>query len=319
MTMGSSPAMAQDSSERIVNGHEAQAGRWPWQVELRFPLGPCGGAILSREWVATARHCVEQLDPSELRLIAGHSDRGAPEASAQVRSVAAIHFDPRDTDIALLRLDSPWDYSLQVQPALLSRKRADAGTMAVTTGWGRTEDGTLSRVLREAFVPVAPASACDQMFDAVSGPGMPDLRPDEYCAGYPDGDMDSCNGDSGGPLVVPDSFGGASYRLAGLVSWGPRHQQTGELCFSYGVYASLVESLGWIDATIGAQELLGDLNKDGCVNGTDVSLASAIFGHPIPATLVDLDADGKFGMAELEVVYGQWNTSLYEDPSQCTP
>ena len=44
----------------IINGQWAARGAWPWQVMLkkngRFI---CGGVLLSKLWVLTAAHCIE--------------------------------------------------------------------------------------------------------------------------------------------------------------------------------------------------------------------------------------------------------------------
>jgi len=53
---------------RIVNGMQAAAHEFPWQIHLRYPkkysksyrrgTGYCGGQILNAHWILTAAHCV---------------------------------------------------------------------------------------------------------------------------------------------------------------------------------------------------------------------------------------------------------------------
>ena len=47
----------------ITNGRNAMDGEAPWQVafrdDLQFYL--CGGTILTKQWIATAAQCVEDL------------------------------------------------------------------------------------------------------------------------------------------------------------------------------------------------------------------------------------------------------------------
>ena len=61
-------------NERIVGGHEAEIGAYPWLVLLGFTTGrggnpqwKCGGVLIGDQYVLTAAHCVTGL-PGSFRL-----------------------------------------------------------------------------------------------------------------------------------------------------------------------------------------------------------------------------------------------------------
>lgn len=52
---------------------------FPWQVSLQLYVGAksrhiCGGAVISAYWVVTAAHCIWELKPSALSIVAGDYD-----------------------------------------------------------------------------------------------------------------------------------------------------------------------------------------------------------------------------------------------------
>ena len=59
---------------RIVGGHDAKPGQFPYQVSLQVNDYDhlCGGSIIDRKWILTAAHCVEpDLNKYYLKIKAG--------------------------------------------------------------------------------------------------------------------------------------------------------------------------------------------------------------------------------------------------------
>ena len=57
----------------IVNGQNARPHEFPWMVSLQYLSGFhfCGGAIINKQWVVTAAHCVEQLKTDKFKMVCG--------------------------------------------------------------------------------------------------------------------------------------------------------------------------------------------------------------------------------------------------------
>lgn len=98
-------------NERIVGGVVAKTGEWPWQVFLNKTItydgvevinADCGGAIVSKNYVLTAGHCVYDAVVKELNIkfdmevIAGSVNigDGSKRSPGEVRrKVAKVGFD----------------------------------------------------------------------------------------------------------------------------------------------------------------------------------------------------------------------------------
>ena len=218
-------ALVPSPAAAIVGGEEAELGEWPWQVGLlQGGSVVCGGSLIALDVVVTAAHCTDGAGPGDIRVMAG-----AVDLTGERRDVVEIieheDYDPDTTrnDIALLRLETPFEASDRIQPVAVPDAATSAallrpGAPAVVTGFGATsEEGPPARRLREAELDVLGDEVCERRY---ADDGDPVYGDSQVCAGIDRGHVDACYGDSGGPLVVPADDERSSWFLVGLVSWG---------------------------------------------------------------------------------------------------
>jgi hypothetical protein len=89
----------------------APPGSFPWQVFVVAGDKECGGVVFEENWVLTAAHCLEGLEISDVRIVAGDqtpADATRVEPELIVRHPrfleGAVDNAPRPNDIALLRV-----------------------------------------------------------------------------------------------------------------------------------------------------------------------------------------------------------------------
>ncbi|NXJ65262.1 CTRL protease, partial [Rostratula benghalensis] len=205
-------------SERIINGHNAVPGSWPWQVSLQTRSGShfCGGSLITEEWVVTAAHC--EFNPYAHVVVLGEYDLTSSSEYLQVKTVSRAvtypYWDPKTmhNDITLLKLSSPAQLGPRVSPVCLAPANLALPTnfQCVTTGWGRisTASQNMAARLQQVVLPLISQNECSQEWHNMITSSM-------ICAGGVG--ASSCQGDSGGPLVFQN---GNVWTLIGIVSWG---------------------------------------------------------------------------------------------------
>lgn len=267
------------SGGRSFGGLQVTDGGAPWQVEIFLPFPAdkweewarkdkelwelqhwCGGALIARDWVLTAAHCVDMKSPpaTAYNVRVGAEDISRDKGIVFKVDRAVVHpgFATRNKDdrvkhpffddIALLHIvpagsTPPTLDSRQVREISFHRGPPPGDKEPVSvTGWGKTKnvEGTKpSAVLMRVDLNVISAPTCA---------GLPDYGPEKihssvFCAGAPQ--KKTCRGDSGGPVV----FTNGKPVVVGIVSWGLK-ECTGD--GQPGVYTRVAAYSQWIDSTI---------------------------------------------------------------------
>ncbi|XP_043277367.1 chymotrypsin-1-like [Venturia canescens] len=207
---------------RVVNGKDVKLGELPYQVALiarghGFPdTYFCTGSILNKYYVVTAAHCALAVLEDMMYVVAGTVDLERYLWISKVEE-AVVHpeFDMEHSisnDIALLRVEEPFEFSETVSPVPLAERgfETPAGTVATVSGWGYLKNGGKATTkLQRTNVLVASQELCNEIY---SQSGMP-IRDSQVCTFNPDVETGACHGDSGGPLTI-DGI------LVGVTSWG---------------------------------------------------------------------------------------------------
>lgn len=184
----------------IHKGHSAVRGQWPWHAALfQGKVYKCGGTLIDQRHVLTSAHCVvvqrnrRPLAAGDVTIQLGKLDLDDDKDYVQIMNVSEIRiheeFGTHMNDIALLVLSSSVVYSDYVIPicieSIQTAKANDLeGRRGWTVGWGETEGGKLSKVLKTAQMPVVNNTVCVQSDSQLYGRFISDKV---FCAGDQNG------------------------------------------------------------------------------------------------------------------------------------
>uniref|UniRef100_A0A8C3TBY2 Peptidase S1 domain-containing protein n=1 Tax=Chelydra serpentina TaxID=8475 RepID=A0A8C3TBY2_CHESE len=220
-------------SGRIVGGGDAPRGRWPWQVSIQYNRHHfCGGSLIAAQWVVSAAHCFRFTFPqAAYRVNLGEHQLSSPSPSRLSSPVRQIIVHPRyntgtrSADIALVQLTEPVRFTDEILPVCLpGPSDAFPGNRTCwVTGWGISLPPP--KTLQEVQVPLIDTVACNALYNIDPDPkiGRDPVKPDMICAGYAEGQRDSCQVREvsgvtlGGPLACDHN---GTWFLMGVVSWG---------------------------------------------------------------------------------------------------
>lgn len=231
----------------IVGGRNATQ-TYDFMVSIQTPAGAhgCGGALISPEWVVTAKHCVATATPADLRLRIGST---RTDGGGTLATVAAITLPPAiggwgvpalnlypSHDIALIRLAAP----VANVPVRLAADPGPVGTPTRLIGWGQTCQlaGSCGAPvdLQELDTAVQTDGGCfTGFFNAVN----------ETCV-RGGGGTGSCFGDSGGPSLIQRD---GVWQLSGVTS---RSTAPYYYCgVSNSIYTDVTAWRAWLEGETG--------------------------------------------------------------------
>jgi len=240
------PTRSQKPGARIVNGNETLPGAYPWAVGIQFvDKLYCGGALVNKNFVITAAHCVKGINHQRIKLIIGDHDRTIHESRQETRYIRQVFIRPDfekktfNNDIALIKLDREVTFSNSIRPVCLpNTDRSYNNQFTTVVGWGKLSEGGLpANVLQEVSVPIITQRKCRHNTKY----RVKEITENMICAGYDQGVIDACQGDSGGPMVWRASPG-EPFTQIGIVSWGQGCARQGYP----GVYTRIGRYIEWI-------------------------------------------------------------------------
>lgn len=252
--LGSGYSVAADTAQpKIVGGHVAAEGAYPWMAALvqrnvssAYDGLFCGGTVIGSNWVLTAAHCIRLtgLGAGQIDVVVGRSNLTSTDGRRVHVAEVIVHpnydEDTSRNDVALLRLETAVNVG-QIDVVLpnVTRTLTDGSPLRVI-GWGRLSASSSNRpeALMEADVQMVSNERCNS-----SGSYNGKVDDTMLCAGVPGGGVDACNGDSGGPLLA---WTGGRWVVTGVTSWG---YGCGEARYP-GVYNRTGNFLNWINSVI---------------------------------------------------------------------
>jgi len=252
-------------AQDIIGGKDVELGKYPFMMgvieannfDLRSAMN-CGASLISPNWAITAAHCVDNLRPEEVHVLAQTVDLSSPKGNSNRVKIKRIVIHPNYekklifkngqvqritlvNDIALIELESKVNAPHVNLPLFNDDSYNLHGLPCQIMGWGKNEPqkGGVAEKLQEAGVFVIDRDVC-KTYD-LFGEYVTDNM---ICAGQtePGKAKGGAKGDSGGPLVILENKG---WKQIGVMSWGLGYTRYE----APGVYQKVSSHLEWIKNT----------------------------------------------------------------------
>ncbi|XP_052780952.1 uncharacterized protein LOC128217682 isoform X2 [Mya arenaria] len=232
----------------ISKGDDADQKEHPWHVTmLRADENGtlsliCGATVISQNYLITAAHCIisfpggkEKFMPKNVKLNFA-SNRCTTSNDMKTFKRYIIHEDFNktalfDSDIALIELDEPLEYSSNIRPACLQDStyinRRLLEDRRTSLSWGRVVgcgrqgsrgSSNLPENFQSLYMPYVKREDC--IYNLNGSRFQVILTNNMFCAGKLNRDVgDVCAGDAGGGLLM-EVHGEFRWVLTGIVSFG---------------------------------------------------------------------------------------------------
>ncbi|MGW0523292.1 S1 family peptidase [Crossiella sp. NPDC003009] len=166
----------------IVNGELTASAPWSARLYQDGKDGYCTATVISAQWILTAEHCVGGNHKWGFRI--GNVEHAKGQYVDVATGGLTVH---TNADLALLKLAKPVR-----APAVKLGTLADVavGNTVTIHGWGQTEQGRQSPLLKNAKLKVTDVAAKDYK----GGRAINGERINGVCG----------SGDSGGPMFAPN-------------------------------------------------------------------------------------------------------------------
>jgi trypsin len=144
------PNEATEWEGRIVGGHRAGSGQFPYQISLRNAANShfCGGSIINRRWVLTAGHCTHGRSTGNTRVVVGThllNSGGTSYTSSSIVVHPQYNTNTLANDISLVQTASAMTFNNLAQPMGLASGYTGSGVTTTVSGWGQTSVCNLSK------------------------------------------------------------------------------------------------------------------------------------------------------------------------------
>uniref|UniRef100_A0A8C0BKK4 Peptidase S1 domain-containing protein n=1 Tax=Buteo japonicus TaxID=224669 RepID=A0A8C0BKK4_9AVES len=197
--------LPEEDESRIIGGKPCSINQRPFQVALiKRDQILCGGSLIDAQWVLTAAHCRQPI--RDLKVLIGTDT--LRDGTGQVRLISKLQvhpaYNPRknDNDFMLLRLNKPVQFSNSIKKIRLATRCPMDGMRCSVSGWGTTKSpgAYLPKNLQCAAIQTFGKDKCARAYGNAITPNM-------FCAGVPQGGIDSCQvrGKGGGDVPLATS------------------------------------------------------------------------------------------------------------------
>ncbi|EFA05743.2 serine protease H164 [Tribolium castaneum] len=223
----------------------------PWQAMVLRDSNRsllCGGAIIRRNAVITAAHCVEGLETSDILVKGGEWKLGIDEEPLpfQIVKVAVVVRHPQYqpgsfvNDLALLVLEEKLRPSKNIGTLCLPPPNQIPTENCIATGWGKRilQLHAKGAIMHSINVNVMDNQQCQETLKSKFQHAVGNHSPNTLC-GY--SDIDQCKVDYGSAMACYKDGG---YTLSGIYAWDTGCKQEGQI----GGYVA--PDVDWIESTL---------------------------------------------------------------------